>query len=140
MLDNKPTLQHHRNDGKNSSDFQVEDESWKHSLREWNTEMIKSNVPENLQPKGGPLRAGTLVVCPVIALDQWKQEIEKFTKDSALTVGIYHGQNRTSSLPRELLCKYDVVLTTYQGTLILIICFVISLDLLQRCQPRQNSH
>lgn len=56
---------------------------------------------------------GTLVVCPVIALTQWKTEIEKFT-DGSLTVGTYHGPDRESQIPREMLKKYDVVLTTYQ--------------------------
>lgn len=115
MLDNKPNLQHYSNDRKRSPDFKSEEDAWKQSYNEWATEMEKSNVLKTLRPKDGPLRAGTLVVCPISALDQWKQEIEKFTKGSALTVGIYHGQKRTSSLPRKLLCKYDVVLTTYQG-------------------------
>ena len=56
---------------------------------------------------------GTLVVCPVIALTQWKTEIEKFT-DGSLTICTYHGPNRESETPREMLKKYDVVLTTYQ--------------------------
>lgn len=59
------------------------------------------------------LLQGTLVVCPVIALTQWKTEIEKFT-DGSLTVGTYHGPDRESQTPREMLKKYDVVLTTYQ--------------------------
>lgn len=54
-----------------------------------------------------------LVVCPVIALTQWKTEIEKFT-DGSLTVCTYHGPNRDTETPREMLKKYDVVLTTYQ--------------------------
>ena len=114
MLDNRPKLQHYNINGKRSPDFQREEKLWSEANEQWKTEMVKSNVPKKLQPKDGPLSAGTLVVCPVVALDQWKSEIEKFTHDSSLTVGIYHGQQRASSLPRELLCKYDVVLTTYQ--------------------------
>ena len=81
-------------------------------------EMI--NVTKSLFPKGKGkrtevgARAGTLVICPVIALSQWKMEIEKFTENGVRTVGIYHGPNRASEMPRELLRKYDVVLTTYQ--------------------------
>lgn len=59
-------------------------------------------------------RAGTLVICPVIALTQWKSEIEKFTEDKALSVCVYHGTDRRTKFPQELLCKYDVILTTYQ--------------------------
>ena len=46
-------------------------------------------------------------------MTQWRTEIEKFT-DNSLTVCVYHGPDRESQTPRELLKKYDVVLTTYQ--------------------------
>eukprot|EP00536_Pseudo-nitzschia_multiseries_P003648 jgi/Psemu1/186386/e_gw1.57.141.1 len=80
-----------------------------------------ADVPKQIlagQRKKGRLpigaRAGTLVVCPLIALYQWKEEIEKFTEENALTIGIYHGNDRHERFPRETLSKYDVVLTTYQ--------------------------
>ena len=82
--------------------------------------MEMSNVPKKLLPKGtkarpgGALRAGTLVCCPVIALHQWKEEIERFTDGNPLTICVYHGPNRAKEFPRELLVKYDIVLTTYQ--------------------------
>jgi DNA repair protein RAD16 len=77
--------------------------------------MEMNNVPKKLRPKMmGGARAGTLVICPVVALSQWKSEIEKFTELDALTVGIYHGPNRTKDMPSEMMQKYDVVLTTYQ--------------------------
>ena len=49
----------------------------------------------------------------MIALTQWKTEIEKFT-DNTLTICTYHGPDRESQTPREMLKKYDIVLTTYQ--------------------------
>ena len=55
-----------------------------------------------------------MVVCPVIALTQWKTEIEKFCEKNALSVATYHGPDRQKLMTRSLLCKYDVVLTTYQ--------------------------
>lgn len=83
--------------------------------------MEKCNVPKHLitprsTKKGAPVgaRAGTLVVCPVIALYQWREEIKKFTEENTLSVCCYHGPNRQKEHPREMLCKYDVVLTTYQ--------------------------
>lgn len=83
--------------------------------------MEMNNVPKKLlvsSKKKGTLpmgaRAGTLVICPLIALYQWREEIKKFTEEKALSVGIYHGPNRVAENPRELLCKYDIVLTTYQ--------------------------
>lgn len=92
-----------------------EEAVWKASLAEWNNEMEMNNVPKKILPKNmGGARAGTLVVCPVIALSQWKAEIKKFTETDALTVGIYHGPNRAKEMPREVMQKYDIVLTTYQ--------------------------
>jgi hypothetical protein len=79
--------------------------------------MDMNNVPEKARPKGkkGGARAGTLVVCPVVALSQWKSELEKFTDSEAgLSVGIYHGPKRSSEMPLDMMHKYDVVLTTYQ--------------------------
>jgi hypothetical protein len=49
---------------------------WKESLASWHHEMEMVNVPKQLLPKatknklGGGARAGTLVVCPLIALYQ----------------------------------------------------------------------
>jgi hypothetical protein len=92
-----------------------EEAVWKTALAEWNNEMEMNNVPKKILPKNrGGARAGTLVVCPVIALSQWKSEIEKFTETDTLTVGIYHGPNRAKEMPAEMMQKYDIVLTTYQ--------------------------
>ena len=99
-----------------------EEALWKESLETWKIEMDKCNVPKHLtmpktgKNKGPPLggRAGTLVICPVIALYQWREEIKKFTDENALSVCCYHGTNRHTEFPREMLSKYDIVLTTYQ--------------------------
>jgi hypothetical protein len=77
--------------------------------------MDMNKVPPKMRPKKlGGARAGTLVVCPVIALTQWKSEIEKFTEVGTFSVGIYHGPNRAKEMPAEMMRTYDVVLTTYQ--------------------------
>jgi DNA repair protein RAD16 len=79
--------------------------------------MKKLDVPSRMLPKKNRAgaRAGTLVVCPVIALHQWKSEIEKFTEnEKTLTVGTYHGPNRSKEMPAEMMSKYDIILTTYQ--------------------------
>ncbi|GAA5963246.1 hypothetical protein JCM3765_005774 [Sporobolomyces pararoseus] len=55
-------------------------------------------------PKGS-----TLVLAPTVAIIQWKNEIEKFTK--GFKVLVFHGQNRISKAKE--LEKYDVVLTSY---------------------------
>lgn len=121
ILDNKPKLQHSRPGAKHppsAPDLEAlkkEEALWKTSVAEWKHEMEMKNVPKKLLPKKfGAARAGTLVVCPVIALSQWKSEIEKFTEHNTLTVGIYHGPNRAKEMPPELMQKFDIVLTTYQ--------------------------
>jgi len=66
-----------------------------------------------VQPKNGPVKAGTLVVCPLIAMTQWRTEIEKFVKPNSLSVLTYHGPSR-EKFDALTLSKYDVILTTYQ--------------------------
>lgn len=61
MLANRPGPQH--------------TESWDKSDRDHDREV---------NPK---MRAGTLVVCPLIALLQWQSEIAKFTLEGSLKVG-----------------------------------------------------
>ncbi|KAJ2008596.1 DNA repair protein rad16 [Coemansia thaxteri] len=59
----------------------------------------------------------TLVICPTVALIQWKTEIEAAT--DALAVLVYYGNERKKILDEQgqvnsaELAKYDVVLTTY---------------------------
>jgi SNF2 family DNA or RNA helicase len=128
ILDNRPRLQRSIPGGKyppcapeerKSIDF--EEGLWKNSSIEWEHEMKMNDVHETLLPQGlkkgepeGGARAGTLVVCPLIALSQWKTEIEKFCEAQALSVCIYHGPDRVKIIPRNLLTKFDIVLTTYQ--------------------------
>lgn len=126
ILDNRPKLQHstpgakHPPSSSNIEALKAEEDLWDKSLIDWKHEMQMNNVPKSILPKargkksGGGARAGTLVICPVIALTQWKTEIEKFTEAGSLSVCIYHGPDRASDIPREMLRKYDVVLTTYQ--------------------------
>ncbi|WWC93088.1 uncharacterized protein L201_008053 [Kwoniella dendrophila CBS 6074] len=58
-----------------------------------------------------PRRKPSLVVAPVVALMQWKHEIE--THAEGFTVCLWHGQGRMKAAE---LKKYDVVLSSY-GTL-----------------------
>lgn len=52
-----------------------------------------------------------LVVGPTVALMQWKNEIEKHTKEGLLKVLLFHGANRSTDV--EELAKYDVILTSF---------------------------
>ncbi|KAJ3156294.1 hypothetical protein HK101_001498 [Irineochytrium annulatum] len=65
-------------------------------------------ISENPPPPEQRIK-GTLIVCPVGLMRQWKNEIEE--KADGLRVLIYHGPNRTQS--KFELRKYDVVMTTY---------------------------
>ncbi|TXT13317.1 hypothetical protein VHUM_00684 [Vanrija humicola] len=58
-----------------------------------------------------PRRKPSLVVAPVVALMQWKHEIE--THAEGFTTCLYHGSQRVKASELQ---KYDVVLTSY-GTL-----------------------
>ncbi|CAN6199154.1 unnamed protein product [Urochloa humidicola] len=53
----------------------------------------------------------TLVVCPVVAVIQWAEEIERHTASGSVRVLVYHGAKRgTQKLDFN---KYDFVITTY---------------------------
>ena len=121
ILDNRPKLQHSKPGAKHpprAPDVETrkrEEELWGKCVEEWKEEMEMKNIPKKMRPKKwGAARAGTLIVCPVIALSQWRSEIEKFAEPRALTVGTYHGPNRATQMPPDLMRKYDIVLTTYQ--------------------------
>ncbi len=40
-----------------------------------------------------PLAAPTLVVCPVVAMIQWREEIERYTPPGKLRVLLFHGNH-----------------------------------------------
>ena len=67
--------------------------------------LLKRKAPEDSKVRA------TLVVCPVVALTQWQNEIEKYTKPNSLKVTVYHGSSRITD--GEELVKYDVILTSY---------------------------
>ncbi|KAA8496950.1 ATP-dependent helicase rhp16 [Porphyridium purpureum] len=63
---------------------------------------------------GFPRVKGTLVLCPVVAMIQWRDEIRRYCEEGSLSVYMHHGSTRVTN--RRELEQYDVVLTTY-GTL-----------------------
>lgn len=54
----------------------------------------------------------TLVICPVVALTQWKHEFQRHVTPGSLKVGYYYGPDRNQISVEELM-SYDVILTTY---------------------------
>jgi len=59
-----------------------------------------------------PMKEPALVVVPMAAVNQWVQEIERFTVKNTLRVFVYHGAQK-ARLTAEFK-KSDVVVTTYQ--------------------------
>ncbi|KAJ7294836.1 hypothetical protein O6H91_Y228800 [Diphasiastrum complanatum] len=80
-------------------------------------ESIKSSSTAGCkqEPSGmiGDLRSvkATLVICPLVAVIQWRNEIARFTSNGSVKVLIYHGPRRGISFSD--LAGYDIVLTTY---------------------------
>ncbi|CRG95140.1 DNA repair protein RAD5, putative [Plasmodium gallinaceum] len=56
-------------------------------------------------------KGGTLVIAPLALIYQWKQEIERHTREGFISSYIYYGNSKDIS--SEELSKYSVVLTTY---------------------------
>ncbi|EPZ32474.1 Helicase, superfamily 1/2, ATP-binding domain-containing protein [Rozella allomycis CSF55] len=53
----------------------------------------------------------TLIICPTVALLQWKAEFIKHAKPDIVKICIFYGQDRPTSA--DDLLEYDVILTTY---------------------------
>lgn len=54
---------------------------------------------------------GSLIVCPMTLLGQWKAEIESHVRPGSLSVYVHYGQSRPKDA--NLLAQSDVVITTY---------------------------
>lgn len=57
-------------------------------------------------------KGSTLIVLPTVAIRQWQTEIARFTRGGSLTVKVYHGSDRNTTV--EDLTSVDVVLTSYK--------------------------
>ncbi|XP_074312449.1 DNA repair protein RAD5A [Silene latifolia] len=57
------------------------------------------------------ISGGSLIVCPMTLLSQWKAEIETHSQPGSLSVYVHYGQGRSRDV--KLLSSNDVVLTTY---------------------------
>ncbi|XP_010475184.1 PREDICTED: DNA repair protein RAD16 [Camelina sativa] len=53
----------------------------------------------------------TLVLCPLVAVSQWLNEIVRFTSPGSTKVLVYHGAKREKNIKEFM--NYDFVLTTY---------------------------
>ncbi|KAF8392233.1 hypothetical protein HHK36_022575 [Tetracentron sinense] len=57
------------------------------------------------------VKGGTLIVCPMALLGQWKDELETHSKPKSISVFVHYGGDRTSD--PKVISEHDVVLTTY---------------------------
>jgi len=69
-------------------------------------------APADAEDTTSAFSGATLVVCPVVAIIQWRQEIASRLAPGALKVVTYHGPKR-GSLDPTALAAADIVLTTY---------------------------
>ncbi|KAG5606820.1 hypothetical protein H5410_028312 [Solanum commersonii] len=58
-----------------------------------------------------PTVKGTLVICRVVVVIEWVNEIDRFTTKGSYTILVYHGANREKNICR--FAEYDFVITTY---------------------------
>ncbi|XP_023757117.1 DNA repair protein RAD16 [Lactuca sativa] len=58
-----------------------------------------------------PCVKATLVICPLIAVMQWVNEIDRFTSKGSNKVLVYHGANRAKTFFE--FSEYDFIITTY---------------------------
>ncbi|CAH9083615.1 unnamed protein product [Cuscuta epithymum] len=61
--------------------------------------------------KNRRVKGGTLIVCPMALLGQWKDELEAHSQPDSISVFVHYGGDRSSD-PRAI-AEPDVVLTTY---------------------------
>ncbi|KAI5079566.1 hypothetical protein GOP47_0005045 [Adiantum capillus-veneris] len=69
------------------------------------------SLPSTTPAEELPQLKATLVICPLVAVIQWRNEVARFTKEGSVKVLVYHGTNRCKDIAE--LAKYDVVLTTF---------------------------
>ncbi|KAL5542194.1 hypothetical protein UlMin_009904 [Ulmus minor] len=65
-----------------------------------------SQMDSSLKPKGG-----TLIICPMALLGQWKDELETHSKPDTLSIFVHYGGGKANN--PKMISGHDVVLTTY---------------------------
>lgn len=81
--------------------------------QDYNRTVCESNgvVSQPSSSSGLPEVKATLVICPLVAVIQWVNEIDRFTLRGSNKVLVYHGANRGKTLHE--FSDYDFVITTY---------------------------
>ncbi|CAL5202920.1 unnamed protein product [Lathyrus oleraceus] len=76
-----------------------------------NAESLYDNIFSTKRRNINNVEGGTLIVCPMALLGQWKDELETHSKSGSISIFVHYGGGRTDNV--DLLLEYDVVLTTY---------------------------
>ncbi|XP_021767366.1 DNA repair protein RAD5A-like [Chenopodium quinoa] len=69
------------------------------------------SIEKQMRNENVLMDGGSLIVCPMTLLSQWKAEIETHALPGSLSVYVHYGQGRSKDA--KLLAQNDVVLTTY---------------------------
>ncbi|KAF7837509.1 DNA repair protein RAD5B [Senna tora] len=76
-----------------------------------NTSITKKRKKGSHMSPSFKAKGGTLIVCPMALLSQWKDELETHSEPESISVFVHYGGDRTND--PEVIAEYDVVLTTY---------------------------
>ncbi|KAJ1914322.1 hypothetical protein H4219_004842 [Mycoemilia scoparia] len=103
VSESEPESEHNNNNNNDDDDDDDDDDEPTKFLDECEAKFAKRYH--------GKYAGGTLVICPLSIVGNWEQQIATHTKKNSLSVYVYHGPQRTSLA--KYLCRYDVVITTY---------------------------
>ena len=73
----------------------------------------ESQNPEPVSPNYRKGLGGTLIVCPPILRDQWKSEIDKYTRQGVLKVLLYE-KSKNKQVTEDSILENDVVIVSYK--------------------------
>uniref|UniRef100_A0A7N0T786 Uncharacterized protein n=1 Tax=Kalanchoe fedtschenkoi TaxID=63787 RepID=A0A7N0T786_KALFE len=76
-----------------------------------NSEVITKRTNESRSRSFSKVTGGTLIVCPMALLGQWKDELETHSETDSISIFVHYGGYRTTD--PAVLSHHNVVLTTY---------------------------
>ncbi|KAL0414353.1 UNVERIFIED_CONTAM: DNA repair protein B [Sesamum radiatum] len=74
------------------------------------TQMARGGISQTTEASK-KAKGGTLIVCPMALLGQWKDELETHSKPDSISVFVHYGGDRAND--PKVIAEHDVVLTTY---------------------------
>lgn len=74
-------------------------------------QITKKRKKDSHMSTSSKANGGTLIVCPMALLGQWKDELETHSEPESISVFVHYGGDRTNN--PKVMAEHDVVLTTY---------------------------